>query len=440
MTQVAIVVLGAQFGDEGKGKIVDLFAENADVVVRYQGGNNAGHTLVANGKKTVLHLIPSGVLRSHTLNIIASGVVVDPEVCNHEMDELRTSNLTITPKQLRISDRAHVIMPYHKRLDLAREFRRGSLAIGTTGRGIGPAYEDKIARRGIRMVDFIDKAKFRELFFARIAEVNEYLATLPTGSGFGPFVATEVEEIFARYALHAEKLAPYVADTGLLLEEAHLGGKRILFEGAQGALLDVDHGTYPYVTSSSTTAGGAITGTGLGVLAIKDVVGVTKAYATRVGAGPFPTELKDALGERLRSAGGEFGATTGRPRRCGWLDMVALRYAVRTAGISSLVVTKLDILSGLEVIRVCIGYEVDGARYDNVPADTDKYARCTPVYRDFPGWTEDLSKLTSLDQFPKNARDYLDAMSELSGVSLGWVSVGPSRDQTIALRSVFKVN
>lgn len=434
---MAMVVLGAQFGDEGKGKIVDLFAEDADVIVRYQGGNNAGHTLVANGKKTVLHLIPSGILRSHTLNIIASGVVVDPEVCNQELDELRASSVAVGPQQLRISDRAHVILPFHKRLDLAREFRRGSLAIGTTGRGIGPAYEDKIARRGIRMVDFIDKARFRELFMARVDEVNEYLATLPSGSGFGPFVATETEEIFARYAHHAERLAPYVADTSELLHDAQQAGKRILFEGAQGALLDVDHGTYPYVTSSSTAAGGAITGSGLGILAIKDVVGVTKAYATRVGAGPFPTELKDALGERLRSAGGEFGATTGRARRCGWLDMVALRYAVRTAGISTLAVTKLDILSGLETIRVCTGYEVDGGKLASVPADTERYARCTPVYRDFPGWTEDLTAMKSLEAFPKNARAYLDAMSELCGVPLGWVSVGPSRDQTIALRTVF---
>ena len=434
---MAVVVVGAQFGDEGKGKIVDLFAEAADVVVRYQGGNNAGHTLVTGGKKTVLHLIPSGILRSHTLNIIGTGVVVDPEICLQEIDGLHASDVDAGPKHLRISDRAHVILPYHKRMDLAREFRRGSLAIGTTGRGIGPAYEDKIARRGIRMVDFVEPARFRALFDARMAEVNEYLNMLPSGSGFGAFVNSEIEEIFTRYQAHAERLRPYVDDTGELLDQQWRSGKKILFEGAQGALLDVDHGTYPYVTSSSTAAGGAITGSGVGPRVINEVVGVTKAYATRVGSGPFPTELKDALGERLRAAGGEFGATTGRPRRCGWLDMVALRYAVRAAGITSLAITKLDILSGIGDIRVCTGYEVDGQKVATVLADTDKYNRCVPVYRDFPGWTENLTQLKKLEDFPKNARAYLDAMSDLSGTPIGWVSVGPSRDQTIHLKEPF---
>ncbi|MCC6809792.1 MAG: adenylosuccinate synthase [Deltaproteobacteria bacterium] len=430
---MALVVIGAQFGDEGKGKIVDLFAETADLVVRYQGGNNAGHTLVTNGKKTVLHLIPSGILRSHTLNVIGSGVVVDPEVLLHELSDLETGGVHVTPAQLKISDRAHVILPYHKRLDLAREFRRGSLAIGTTGRGIGPAYEDKIARRGIRMVDFIDRPRFEALFLARMAEINEYLATLPAGSGFGAFVQSEIDEIFHRYAEHAKKVAPFVADTGFLIDEQWRAKKRILFEGAQGALLDVDHGTYPYVTSSNTTAGGAITGTGLSVRAIEHVVGVTKAYATRVGAGPFPTELKDALGERLRSAGGEFGATTGRPRRCGWLDAPALKYAVRTSGVTTLAVTKLDILTGIDPIRVCVGYRVDGGELGTVPACTEKYARCEPVYRDFAGWTENLSKAKKLSDLPQNARKYLDAMTEMAGVPIGWVSVGPARDEVIAL-------
>jgi adenylosuccinate synthase len=324
-------------------------------------------------------------------------------------------------------------MPYHKRLDLAREFRRGSLAIGTTGRGIGPAYEDKIARRGIRMVDFIDLPRFEPLFRARMAEVNEYLDTLPAGSGFGPFVASEIDEIFHRYSEHAKKVAPYVADTGFLIDQEWRNKKRILFEGAQGALLDVDHGTYPYVTSSNTTAGGAITGTGLSVRAIEHVVGVTKAYATRVGSGPFPTELKDALGERLRSAGGEYGATTGRPRRCGWLDAPALKYAVRTSGVTTLAVTKLDILTGIDPIRVCVGYRVDGAALETVPACTEKYARCEPVYRDFAGWTENLSKAKKLADLPNNARKYLDAMTEMAGVPIGWVSVGPARDEVITV-------
>lgn len=431
---MALVVIGAQFGDEGKGKIVDLFAEKADLVVRYQGGNNAGHTLWTNGKKTVLHLIPSGILRAHTLNLIGSGVVVDPEVLLHEIAELEAGGLHIGPQQLRVSDRAHVIMPYHKRLDLAREFRRGTLAIGTTGRGIGPTYEDKIARRGIRMVDYIDPKRFEALFHARIAEVNEYLATLPSGSGFGAYVQTEIDEIFARYRAHAQRLAPLVDDTGYSIDQAWRAGKRILFEGAQGALLDVDHGTYPYVTSSNTMAGGAITGTGLSVKAITDVVGVTKAYATRVGAGPFPTELKDALGERLRSAGGEFGATTGRPRRCGWLDAPALRYAVRTSGVTTLAVTKLDILTGLETIRVCVGYRVDGAALDTVPACTEKYARCEPVYKDFAGWTETLTGCKTLADLPAKARAYVDAMAEMAGVPIGWVSVGPARDEVIEVK------
>ena len=287
------------------------------------------------------------------------------------------------------------------------------------------------------MIDFIDPARFQSLFEARMAEVNEYLNTLPSGSGFGGFVPSETEEIFQRYRGYADRLRPYVDDTGELLDRSWRAGKKILFEGAQGALLDVDHGTYPYVTSSSTAAGGAITGSGLSVRAITDVVGVTKAYATRVGAGPFTTELKDALGERLRSAGGEFGATTGRPRRCGWLDMVALRYAVRSAGISCLAVTKLDILSGIDPIRVCIGYEVDGQEIGTVPADTERYSRCTPRYRDFAGWKENLADLRRLEDFPATARAYLDAMTEMAGVPIGWVSVGPSRDQTIALRAPF---
>ncbi len=430
---MAVVVIGAQFGDEGKGKIVDLFAERADLVVRYQGGNNAGHTLVTNGKKTVLHLIPSGVLRSHTLNVIGAGVVVDPEVLLAELAELHDNGVEVGPGQLRVSDRAHVILPYHKRLDLAREFRRGALAIGTTGRGIGPTYEDKIARRGIRMVDFIDRARFEALFRARVAEVNEYLATLPSGSGFGPFVQSEIDEIFQRYAQHAEKLRPLVDDTGELVDSAWRKQKRILFEGAQGALLDVDHGTYPYVTSSNTTAGGAITGTGLSVRAITDVVGVTKAYATRVGSGPFPTELNDPTGERLRSAGGEFGATTGRPRRCGWLDAPALRYAVRTSGVTTLAVTKLDILTGMDQIRVCVRYREGERELETVPACTETYSRCTPIYRDFPGWTETLTGCKSLKELPKNARAYLDAMAEMAGVGIGWVSVGPARDEVIEI-------
>jgi adenylosuccinate synthase len=432
-TPMALVVIGAQFGDEGKGKIVDLFAEQADLVVRYQGGNNAGHTLWTNGKKTVLHLIPSGILRTHTLNVIGSGVVVDPEVLLKEIENLVLGGVNVGPQQLKISDRAHVILPYHKRLDLAREFRRGSLAIGTTGRGIGPAYEDKIARRGIRMVDYIDPPRFEALFFARIAEINEYLNTLPSGSGFGAFVQSEIDEIYQRYSEHAKKVAPFVADTGFLIDEQWRAKKRILFEGAQGALLDVDHGTYPYVTSSNTTAGGAITGTGLSVRAIQDVVGVTKAYATRVGSGPFPTELKDALGERLRAAGGEYGATTGRPRRCGWLDAPALRYAVRTSGVTTLAVTKLDILTNLAPIRVCTSYRVDGATLETIPASNEKYERCEPVYQDFPGWTEDISKCKKLSELPANARKYLDAMQEMAQVPIGWVSVGPARDEVIAV-------
>jgi len=434
---MAVTVIGAQFGDEGKGKIVDLFSQTANLVVRYQGGNNAGHTLVTGGKKTVLHLIPSGVLRPHTLNIIGNGVVIDPEICLQEIAELSERGIEVSSKNLKLSDRAHVIFPYHKRLDLAREFRRGELAIGTTGRGIGPAYEDKIARRGIRMVDFVDPKKFAPLFFARMAEINDFLTTLPAGSGFGSFVSSEVEEIFHRYVAYAEKLKPYVADTGQILDQAWRQNQRILLEGAQGALLDVDHGTYPYVTSSSTTAGGSITGSGLPVKAFTDVVGVTKAYATRVGSGPFPTELKDALGDRLRSAGGEYGAVTGRPRRCGWLDLVALRYAVHTGSVTTLAVTKLDILTGIDPIRVCVDYKIEDVSVDTIPADGERYSHCQPVYREFAGWSEDITQTETLNALPKNARIYLDAMSEFSGVPIGWISVGAARDQTIALREVF---
>ena len=433
----SLVIVGAQWGDEGKGKVVDLYADRAQWVVRYQGGNNAGHTLVADGEKTVLHLVPSGALRKDITNVIGNGVVVDPEVCIEEINALRKRGFLQQPNSLVISDRAHVIMPYHKRLDLAREFARGQLAIGTTGRGIGPTYEDKVVRRGIRMADFCESKRFEELYLQRVDEVNAYLSMLPKGSGFGPITESETKEIFERYQRHAEFLTPLVKDTGELVRTAIEQGKGVLFEGAQGILLDVDHGTYPFVTSSSTGPGGVLTGVGIGPHHLGHVMGVVKAYSTRVGAGPFPTELDNVLGENLRAAGGEYGATTGRPRRCGWLDLVALRYAVRTAGISRLAVTKLDVLAGVDPLRVCVGYEVQGKRYDSIPARVDHMMACKPVYKDYTGFPKEMALCKKFSDLPKVVRGYLDLLVEFTGASISLVSLGPGREQTIELEDLY---
>ncbi|MEW5847325.1 MAG: adenylosuccinate synthase [Myxococcota bacterium] len=427
-----VVCVGAQWGDEGKGKIVDLLAERADVVVRFQGGNNAGHTLVVGGVQTVLHLIPSGVLHPGKLCVIANGVVVDPDVLLSEVETLQARGHLKDPSRLAVSHQAHVILDIHKRIDLARE-KYLPRKIGTTGRGIGPAYEDKAARRGLRVLDLMKKETWADLLRARVSGANTYLA----GLGAPPVSGAELEEMIEKTRRTADALRPFVRDTVVLLDEQRRAGKHILFEGAQGTLLDVDHGTYPYVTSSNTVSGAACAGAGVGPTAIQRVIGVCKAYATRVGEGPFPTELHDEIGERLRGRGLEFGATTGRPRRCGWLDMVSLRRAVRLNGVDCLAVTKLDILSGLKPLKVAVAYEVDGKRVEEYPADTEELARAKPVYIDMPGFDGDVTGARRLEDLPPNARAYVEWIARELGVKLALVSVGAGRGEEIALDPVF---
>ncbi len=423
-----VVVVGAQWGDEGKGKVVDRYAARADWVIRYQGGNNAGHTLVVDGEKTVLHLIPSGILSPSTRCAIGPGVVVDPVVLLEEVEALEARGLTIQGR-LVVSPNAHVILPYHRRLDAARERRD---AIGTTGRGIGPAYEDKVARRGIRVADLGEPDRLDAKIRARVPELNAVLDHL----GSDPIPGREIDAMIADYARLGERLAAFVGEVGQRLEDAHAEGHRLLFEGAQGVLLDVDHGTYPYVTSSNTVAGNAATGSGLGPRRVGHVVGISKAYTTRVGSGPFPTELKDRSGDELRKAGSEFGATTGRPRRCGWLDLVALRYAVRVAGIEKLVLTKLDVLAGLDPIRICIGYELDGERVDDFPRTCEALERVRPVYEDLPGFAA-LGEADRYDSLPAAARAYVERVSKELDVDVCLVSVGPGRGEDIELSDPF---
>ncbi|MCO4769733.1 MAG: adenylosuccinate synthase [Deltaproteobacteria bacterium] len=424
-----IVVVGAQWGDEGKGKLVDLLTERADIVTRYQGGNNAGHTLVVHGVKTVLHLIPSGILHPGKTCIIGNGVVIDPEVLVGEIDGLKERGFLMDDAQLRISDRAHVILPHHKAVEALREEALGDAAIGTTRRGIGPTYESKVARSGIRMADFIDPEGFEELLGIEMALANKIIA----GLGGKPLKPKPVVE---KLRAVAKRLATYVTDTGVLLDSAAREQRRILFEGAQGTLLDVDHGTYPFVTSSNAAAGGACTGAGVGPTMIDAVVGISKAYTTRVGAGPFPTELEGPTGEELRQKGGEFGATTGRPRRCGWLDMVVLKHAVRVNGLTSIALTKLDVLSGLQEIKVATGYRLGDAILDHVPARRGALSKVQPLYESLPGWTEDLTEVRSWWDLPETARAYVRRVEQLAGVPVSLLSVGPGREQTIQLREV----
>lgn len=425
-----VVVVGAQWGDEGKGKVVDLYAEDADVIVRFQGGNNAGHTLVVNGQQTILHLIPSGILHDHKFCIIGNGVVVDPAVLIREVDELRKRNLFPPQTKLFVSESAHVIMPYHRRLDAAREAHRGGGKLGTTGRGIGPAYEDKIGRCGIRICDLLDEEVFREKLHRNIMEKNFFLT-----KQFNEEPVDE-KEIHAEYTKYAERLRPYAANTSLIIHEESGRGKKVLFEGAQGAHLDIDHGTYPFVTSSSTVAGSACCGSGVGPGRIGNVVGIVKAYTTRVGGGPFVTELTDETGERIQKVGHEYGATTGRKRRCGWLDMVLVRQSIRLSGINGLAITKLDVLGGIDKLRICKGYSFGGGSYaDSVPPNLRILAHCEPEYEELDGWSEDISKAKKIGDLPGNARRYLDALAELAGVPLFLVSVGADRKETIILRN-----
>jgi adenylosuccinate synthase len=426
-----VVIVGAQWGDEGKGKIVDRFTEFADVVVRFQGGNNAGHTLVVGGEKTVLHLIPAGILHPGKTCAIGNGVVLDPAVFAMEVDRLKGKGFLKDDAQLVLSLDAHVIMPWHKAIDVAREQAMGAGKIGTTGRGIGPTYEDKVARRGIRVRDLLDAGRIARKVAERLPEAREELARL----GGGP--ALEAGAIAAEYAALGARIGRYAGDVSLVLHRAIRAGKSLLFEGAQGTMLDVDHGTYPFVTSSNTVAGNAACGSGVGPTEIDQVIGISKAYCTRVGGGPYPTELKDETGERLRKIGNEFGATTGRPRRTGWFDAVAMRYAARVNGLDGLAITKLDVLTGFPEVKVAVAYRCDGRTLDELPGDLEVLERCEPVYESVPGWTEPVDRAKRWDDLPAGARAYLKRLEALSGVKVMAVSVGADRGETILLENPF---
>jgi adenylosuccinate synthase len=426
-----IVVIGTQWGDEGKGKIVDWLAESAHGVVRFQGGHNAGHTLWVNGKKTILRLIPSGIMHPSVTCYIGNGVVLSPEALLKEISELEAAGLDVRSR-LKISEACPLILPYHVALDQAREARRGDAKIGTTGRGIGPAYEDKVARRALRVQDLFDPAGFR----AKVEEVldlHNFVLTQYLGAK-----AVSIDEVVDQAMALAPAIAPMVADVSSALFAVQQAGKNLLFEGAQGALLDVDHGTYPYVTSSNCIAGAAAAGAGVGPQTLNYVLGITKAYATRVGSGPFPTELLDETGARLASVGKEFGSVTGRPRRCGWFDGAALKRSVRLNGISGLCITKLDVLDGLPVLKMGVGYELDGKPIDVLPYGADAVARAKPILEEMPGWTDSTVGVTQFDKLPVNAQRYLTRMSEVCGVPIDMVSTGPDRNETIMLRHPFK--
>jgi adenylosuccinate synthase len=427
-----VAVIGTQWGDEGKGKIVDLYTEKADVVARFQGGNNAGHTLVVNGKKTILHLIPSGILHDRKICIIGNGVVFDPFVFLQEIEELQQGNLLPPHTKLFVSEKAHLIMPYHRSLDQAREAQSSGKKIGTTGRGIGPAYEDKVARTGIRVGDLYEEDLFREKLNQSLKEKNFLL------TNYYKDKPLDEEEIANQYLTYAQKIKPYVADTSLILDHEIKQGKKILFEGAQGSQLDVDHGTYPYVTSSNTVSGNASCGNGIGPNKINTVVGICKAYTTRVGEGPFPAELKDDIGNHMQQVGQEFGATTGRKRRCGWLDIVLVRQAVRVSGINALAITKLDVLSGLDKLKICVGYKSAAGSFTYaVPASMRVLSDCQPVYEEFDGWKEDILYAREMSELPANARKYLKRLEELAEAKITLVSVGAGRDETIVLEDPF---
>ena len=421
----ATIVLGAQWGDEGKGRVVDYFAESADFVVRFQGGNNAGHTIVVGDERLALSLIPSGILYPDCIPVIASGTVVDPAVLLAEMDMVAEKGLD--PSRVKLSSNAHLIMPYHRKLDAVIERYLGKNQIGTTKKGIGPAYTDKYSRFGIRVQDLFDPKIFAEKVEAALEEKNRILPrvynTLPM----------DAEEIVDEYLAHAQRLQPHVADTSLLLHNAIKAGLEVLFEGAQGTLLDIDHGTYPFVTSSNPTAGGAVVGSGVGPKAIDDIVGVAKAYISRVGTGPFPTELHDEVGDKMIELGGEYGTVTGRRRRCGWLDLLALRYAVRVNSLTRIFLTKMDILSAFDTIKVATSYRAGDETFDDFPAQQSVLYHCEPVYEELPGWGEDITGVRELGDLPKETRAYIEYIEEAIEVPIGWVSVGPERSQLIEI-------
>lgn len=421
----ATIILGAQWGDEGKGRVTDSFSRSADFVVRYQGGNNAGHTIIIGEERFALSLIPSGVMYPTCTPVIASGCVVDPKVLLDEIDMLTERG--VDPERLRLSSNAHLIMPYHRKLDAVMERYLGKNQIGTTKKGIGPAYTDKYSRRGIRVQDLFDPKIFADKVETALEDTNRVLTRVYNQ------LPIEPGEIVDSYLEYAKRLLPYVADTALLLWQGLRRGEKVLFEGAQGTLLDIDHGTYPFVTSSNPTAGGAVIGSGIGPKDIDRVVGVAKAYISRVGTGPFPTELSDATGDMLIELGGEYGTVTGRRRRCGWLDLVALRYAVRLSSITELFITKLDILSAFETIKVAVAYTSLDQRYDEFPRQQRVLYNCIPVYEELEGWQTDISGCRTFEDLPPQARHYIEYIAEATGVPVGWVSVGPEREQMITI-------
>ena len=427
----SVVVVGTQWGDEGKGKITDFLSENAEVIARYQGGDNAGHTIVIEGTKYKLHLIPSGIFYPEKVSVIGNGVVVNPKSLVKELAYLHDAG--ITTDNLRISDRAHVILPYHIKLDQLQEDAKGVNKIGTTIKGIGPAYMDKAARVGIRIADLLDKEIFAERLKTNLEQKNREFTKMYE---IDPI---NFQDIFEEYYDYGQQIKKYVTDTSVILNDALDAGKRVLFEGAQGVMLDIDQGTYPYVTSSNPVAGGVTIGSGVGPSKITKVVGVCKAYTSRVGDGPFPTELNDEIGHQIREVGHEYGTTTGRPRRVGWFDSVVMRHSRRVSGLTNLSLNSIDVLTGLDEVKICVAYDLDGERIDYYPASLETLQRCTPIYETLPGWSEDITGVRNLDDLPETAKNYVRRVSELVGVKISTFSVGPGRDQTNVLESVWGV-
>ncbi len=425
----SVVVVGTQWGDEGKGKITDFLSQDAEVIARYQGGDNAGHTIVIDGKKFKLHLIPSGIFFPEKISVIGNGVVINPKSLVTELDYLHKEG--VATDSLRISDRAHVILPYHIKLDQLQEAAKGDNKIGTTNKGIGPAYMDKAARVGIRIADLLDKDIFAQRLRANLAEKNRLFEKMYECQPLS------FDDIFEEYYQYGQAIKDYVTDTSVILNDALDAGKRVLFEGAQGVMLDIDQGTYPFVTSSNPVAGGVTIGSGVGPSKINKVVGVCKAYTSRVGDGPFPTELNDETGDRIREVGHEYGTTTGRPRRVGWFDSVVMRHSRRVSGITNLSLNSIDVLSGLPTIKICVAYDLDGKRIDHYPASLEQLKRCKPIYEELPGWQEDITGCRSLDELPEAARNYVRRVGELVGVRISTFSVGPDRDQTNILDRVW---
>lgn len=426
----SVVVVGTQWGDEGKGKITDFLSENAEVIARYQGGNNAGHTIKFDGVTYKLHLIPSGIFYQEKTCVIGNGMVVDPKALVTELAYLHERN--VSTDNLRISNRAHVILPYHLKLDEVEEERKGANKIGTTKKGIGPAYMDKAARIGIRVADLLDREVFEEKLARNLEEKNRLLEKMYDAEGF------KIEDILDEYYEYGQQVKKYVVDTSVVLNDALDEGRRVLFEGAQGVMLDIDQGTYPFVTSSNPVAGGVTIGSGVGPTKIQHVVGVSKAYTTRVGDGPFPTELHDEIGDQIREVGREYGTTTGRPRRVGWFDSVVVRHARRVSGITNLSLNSIDVLTGIETLKICVAYKLNGEITEEFPASLKELAKCEPVYEEMPGWTEDITGVKNLSELPENARHYLERISQLTGIPLSIFSVGPDRSQTNVVRSVYR--